>query len=173
MNRSSRQAPAFLLNDSLGYLIRSTHHQFQSLLAARIEPHGITLGMWYFLRVLWEEEGLTQRELSNRVGTMEPTTLEAIRSMEGKGLVRRERDLTDGRKRLVFLTEKGAALEKVLLPIARDLVEDAVTDLTTREQADLEQLLTRVRSKLVLTRQETTQTAGRALRNDMSTPKQG
>lgn len=153
MSTSSRASSAFLLNDSLGYLIRSTHYHFQSLLAARIEPHGITLGMWYFLRVLWEEEGLTQRELSNRVGTMEPTTLEAIRSMEAIGLVRRERDLKDGRKRLVYLTEKGAALEKVLLPLARDLVDDAVTDLNTDEQVELLIMLQKVRGKLARARQ--------------------
>ena len=109
--------------------------------------------MWYFLRVLWEEEGLTQRELSNRVGTMEPTTLEAIRSMEAIGLVRRERDLKDGRKRLVYLTEKGAALEKVLLPLARDLVDDAVTELNTDEQAELLIMLQKVRGKLARARQ--------------------
>lgn len=152
MNRSDRNLPDFSLQQSLGYLIRSTHHQFQSLLSARIEPHGITLGMWYFLRVLWDEDGLTQRELSKRVGTMEPTTLEAIKTIEAKGLVRREHDLKDGRKRLVFLTEKGRALEKILLPLARTLVDDAVTDLTEDEADALREMLRKVRGRLILTR---------------------
>ncbi len=45
-------------------------------------PYGLKRGQWYFLRVLWTEDGLSQRELSARVGTMEPTTVIALRSME-------------------------------------------------------------------------------------------
>lgn len=113
-----------------------------------MEPHGITLGMWYFLRVLWEEDGLSQRELSDRVGTMEPTTLEAIRAMEAKGLVRRERDANDGRKRLVFLTEQGRALEELLLPLAQALVQEAACNLSDEEIDTLRELLLKVREKL-------------------------
>ena len=55
---------------------------FQRLLERRIAPYGVTRGQWYFLRVLWEEDGLSQRELSARVGMMEPTTVIALHSME-------------------------------------------------------------------------------------------
>ena len=61
------------------------------LLEKRIAAHGITRGQWYFLRVLWIEDGLSQRELSARVGMMEPTTVIALRSMEKAGLIRRVR----------------------------------------------------------------------------------
>lgn len=144
------------MQQSLGYLIRSTHQHFQSLLAARIEPHGITLGMWYFLRVLWEEDGLSQRELSNRVGTMEPTTFEAIRAMEAKGLVRRERDPEDARKRLVFLSTEGKSLEARLLPLAQALVSEAAADLSETEQDALRGLLQKLRGRLIATRNPTT-----------------
>ena len=79
----------FPFADSVGYQIRCTHRALQRFLQSKIEPHGVTLGMWYFLRALWNEDGLNQRELSHRVGTMEPTTLSAILNMEKKGLVRR------------------------------------------------------------------------------------
>ena len=84
--------------ESVGYQVRATHRALQRFLQFKIEPHGITPGMWYFLRALWHEDGLTQRELSVRVGTMEPTTLSAILIMEKKGLVRRVRDASDRRK---------------------------------------------------------------------------
>ena len=79
----------FSLGGSLGYLVRDANRAFQRLLEKRISPHGVTRGQWYFLRVLWEEDGLSQRELSVRVGMMEPTTVIALRSMEKAGLVRR------------------------------------------------------------------------------------
>ncbi|MBE7608248.1 MarR family winged helix-turn-helix transcriptional regulator, partial [Salmonella enterica] len=89
---------------SVGYQIRSTHRALQRFLQLKIEPYDVTLGMWYFLRALWAEDGLTQRELSRRIGTMEPTTLLAIQKMERRGLVQRVQNKTDRRKWHVRLT---------------------------------------------------------------------
>src|ERR1700761_833733 len=74
---------------SIGYQIRATHRALQRYLQMLIEPFGVTPGIWYFLRALWHENGLTQRELSDRTGTTEPTALIAIKYMETRGLVRR------------------------------------------------------------------------------------
>src|SRR3974390_596654 len=89
-------------SESVGYQIRATHRALQRFLQLKIEPRGITLGTWYFLRALWKEDGLTQRELSRRVGTMEPTTLNAILVMKKAGFVRRVRNKKDRRKSHVF-----------------------------------------------------------------------
>ena len=74
---------------SVGYLLRDTHRAFSRILQASIAPWGVTMGMWYFLRALWDEDGLTQRELSRRVGMMEPTTVSALNHMERRGLIER------------------------------------------------------------------------------------
>ncbi|WP_188713498.1 MarR family winged helix-turn-helix transcriptional regulator, partial [Croceicoccus mobilis] len=92
---------------SIGYQIRLTHRLMQKLLQLKIEQFGVTLGMWYFLRVLWDQDGLTQKELSDLVGTMEPTTLSAIASMEQRGIVARVRNAADKRKINIFLTPYG------------------------------------------------------------------
>jgi MarR family transcriptional regulator, organic hydroperoxide resistance regulator len=127
----------FPIAESVGYQIRVTHRALQRFLQTKIEPHGVTLGMWYFLRALWNEDGLSQRELSNRVGTMEPTTLSAILAMEKKGLVRRIRDRADRRKWHIHLTRKGRALKARLLPLARDVVDTAVQNLSAKEVKQL------------------------------------
>src|SRR5918998_4629936 len=94
-----KDAPVdFPLETSVGYQIRMVYRAMQRLLQTRIGPHGVTLGMWYSLRALWSEDGLTQRELSHRIGTMEPSTLSAIQIMERNGLVRRVRSRDDRRK---------------------------------------------------------------------------
>ncbi len=137
--RSASAADAVLpFAESVGYQIRATHRLLQRFLQVKIEPHGITLGMWYFLRALWHEDGLTQRELSNRVGTMEPTTLSAMLIMEKNGLVRRVRNPDDRRKWHIHLTPKGRALKVKLLPLAREVVDTAVQNLS---RADVTQLL--------------------------------
>ncbi len=125
--------PALPLEASVGYQIRVTHRLVQRALQARIGRHGVTLGMWYFLRVLWNEDGLTQSELSQRVETMEPTTLSAIASMEKGGLIRRVRNMDDRRKINIFLTTAGRELETTLLPSAIGVVETAVRGFSSAE----------------------------------------
>jgi MarR family transcriptional regulator, organic hydroperoxide resistance regulator len=146
--RDAGEKPSLPRELSVGYQIRATHRLMQRALQSRIEQHGVTLGMWYFLRVLWTEEGLTQSELSRRVGTMEPTTLAAIRDMERAGIVTRSPDPTDRRKINIFLTEHGRSLEAKLLPFAIEVVESALNGLTAREVRMLLDLLTAVQENM-------------------------
>lgn len=112
---------------SAGHLVRNAHRAFQRELEARIAVYGISRGQWYFLRALWEEDGLSQRELSERVGMMEPTTVVALAGMEKARLVRRRRSKADRRKLVVTLTPKGRQLRDLLLPVAK-----SVSDLACR-----------------------------------------
>lgn len=125
-----------------------THRLMQRALQRRIEPHGVTLGMWYFLRALWERDGLTQSELSQFVGTMEPTTLSAVASMETAGIVRRQRNATDKRKINIFLTGKGHALREALMPEAKAVVDSAVRSFSEREVDLLLALLALVQTNI-------------------------
>jgi MarR family transcriptional regulator, organic hydroperoxide resistance regulator len=138
----------FPFAESVGYQIRSAHRALQRFLQLKIEPHGVTLGMWYFLRALWHEDGLNQRELSRRVGTMEPTTLSAILNMEKKGLVRRLQNKKDRRKWHVHLTPKGRALKAELIPLAREVVATAVQSLSRKETKRLLEGLAEVQKNL-------------------------
>ena len=71
-------------NESPGYLVRNTNIALGKALRRRLLEYGMTLGQYYFMRALWIEEGLNQRELSRRVGTTEPTTASALRLLEKK-----------------------------------------------------------------------------------------
>src|SRR5436309_13534827 len=120
-----RHSIDFSLGGSLGYLVRDANRAFQRLLERRISPHGVSRGQWYFLRALWSEDGLSQRELSARVGMMEPTTVIALRSMEKAGLVRRIRSADDKRKAEVWLTSKAKRMRGELLKVARSVTDQA------------------------------------------------
>ena len=138
----------FPLDLSLGNQVRMTHRVLQRYLQSKIEPHGVTLGMWYFLRVLWSEDGLTQRELSRRIGTMEPTTLAAIVQMEKSGFVTRVRGTLDRRRQHIHLTEKGRAAADELLPLAVDVVRAAAAGLSLREIAFFLDILRTIQANL-------------------------
>jgi MarR family transcriptional regulator, organic hydroperoxide resistance regulator len=147
-SRAAASDVDFPFEESVGYQIRTTHRALQRFLQLKIEPHGVTLGMWYFLRALWHEDGLTQRELSRRVGTMEPTTLSAILNMEKRGLVRRLQDRKDRRKWHVHLTPKGRRLKAELIPLAREVVDTAVQSLSPQEVRRLLEGLTELQKNL-------------------------
>ena len=146
MRRAGGLSADLPFDESIGYQIRTTHRAMQRFLQFKIAPNGITIGMWYFLRALWHEDGLTQRELSNRAGTMEPTTLSAILIMEKKGLVRRVRNRDDRRKWHIHLTPKGRALKSKLLPLAREVVDTAVQNLSRGEVTQLLKALAEVQN---------------------------
>jgi DNA-binding MarR family transcriptional regulator len=121
------------LGGSLGYLVRDANRAFQRLLERRIAPHGVTRGQWYFLRVLWEQDGLSQRELSTRVGMMEPTTVIALRGMEKAGLIRRARSADDRRVTLVRLTPKAKRLRNRLLKLSQGVNEQGAAGIEAAE----------------------------------------
>ena len=124
-------------HESDGYLVRDAHRAFQRLLERRIAPHGVTRGQWYFLRVLWTEDGLSQRELSARVGMMEPTTVIALRSMEKAGLIRRVRSTDDRRVTHVRLTPKAKRMRDGLLKLARSINAQADEGISPRRHRGL------------------------------------
>jgi len=135
-------------DQSVGYLVRETHRAFLRALGARVSRHGVSIGMWYFLRTLWEEDGLTQRELSRRVRMMEPTTATALESMERRGLISRTRNAEDRRKVNIRLTEEGRRLREVLLPYAIEVNQVALAGISPKQIPLLREQLARIKRNL-------------------------
>jgi DNA-binding MarR family transcriptional regulator len=127
--------PQLELDWSFGYLFKQAHRTFTRPLASRLREHGITLAQWYFLRELWQEEGITQRELSRRMDISEPTTTVALDLMEKAGLIRRKRDPMQRNAIKVRLTPKGRLLKQHVAHIALDVNIEATEGI---EEADLE-----------------------------------
>ncbi|CAN5743654.1 MarR family transcriptional regulator [soil metagenome] len=119
------EAVELSLEWSFGYVFKNAHRAFTRAVTKRLKPYGITLAQWYFLRELWQEQGMTQRELSRRMSVTEATTTVALDSMEKSGLIERNRDTVQRNSLNVFLTEKGQALKDDLLQIALFVNSDA------------------------------------------------
>jgi len=113
-------------NDRLAHLVKDATRGLLRALQMRLARHGVSFGHWAFLRILWEADGLTQRELSIEAGLMEPTTSAALATMEKLGYVRRER-MPGNRKNVhVYLTSAGRALRRKLVPLAVEVNAVAV-----------------------------------------------
>lgn len=127
--------------ERLARLIRLTARAFNRSLTLRLSSSGVTFGQWIFLRILWGEDGLSQRELSERANLTEPTAHTALSRMEELGLINR-RNTEGNRRRLhAFLTDKGRALRDVLEPLAVEANDLAVAGLSDDEQQVLRKAL--------------------------------
>ncbi|OTP79936.1 Transcriptional regulator, MarR family [Caballeronia sordidicola] len=120
-------------NDRLAHLVKDATRAMVRAMQLRLAEHAVSYGHWTFLRILWETDGLTQRELSAQAGVMEPTTFAAVRAMEAMGFVERQQ-MPDNKKNVhVFLTEQGRALRDKLVPLAEEVNEISVAGMSERD----------------------------------------
>jgi len=144
MKRKDRFAP----EETIGFLLWDTTRAFVTKFSARIARHGVSFGLWPFLRELWQEDGLTQSELSRRVRMKGPTTVAAINRLERNGLVRRIKNKGDGRKINVFLTEKGRRTYDLVMPEIEAINRQGLTRISERDQVRLKRMLKDLRSNM-------------------------
>jgi len=128
-------------NDRLAHLVKDATRALLRALQMRLAQHDVSLGHWTFLRVLWETDGLTQRELSEQAGVMEPTTFSALQAMERLGYVTRRRMSDDRKKVFVFLTPAGRQLKHRLVPLAVDVNAIAIRGTKAADVATTRQTL--------------------------------
>jgi DNA-binding MarR family transcriptional regulator len=134
------------LDTSIAFLIREVGRAVGKALGERIEPHGISVSGWLLLRVIAGNAGLSQRELSKRLGVMEPSSLELLLKLEDQGLVVRSRSTTDRRKVEIHLSPKGQALFEELWEHAEAVNEEIKTFGTEEEARQLIRLLQKLRA---------------------------
>lgn len=148
--RIHRHSADFYKNpdNSIGYLTRIVFRNFSRLLEKQTMQRDVSAGQWRFLRQLWIRDGITQRELSERVGMREPTTVVALKSLEKAGFIRREKSETDRRKIYIHLTPHARELETLLAPLNAEVHAIATAGMTDAEIETLSNLLRRVIANL-------------------------
>lgn len=128
-------------DERVAHLTRLCARGFNRSLTRRLADHGVPFGHWVFLRILWKEEGLTQRELSERANLTEPTVHTALAKLESQDIISRRTESGNRRKQHVYLTRKGRDLQSVLEPLAVEANETALQGLDAEAQDDLRQKL--------------------------------
>lgn len=147
---ATREGEAFIYpaDESLGTMLRKTYREFGRQLQAKLAEYDISLAMWYFLRHLWERDGLTQRELAARVGLMEGTTTDLINRLEARGFVVRVRNRDDRRKINVYLTRPARLLQPKLVPLAFAVNESATQGIAPEDYAVFQRVLRQIRKNV-------------------------
>jgi homoprotocatechuate degradation regulator HpaR len=77
---------------------------------------GLTEQQWRVLRVLWETDDVTIKELADLTLIAAPSLVGIVDRLERDSLVVRQRSTTDRRKVNVVVTRAGAELEDRIMP---------------------------------------------------------
>lgn len=129
-NRVLRHWHEAVPNDRMAHLVKDATRVFLRSLQLRLARHDVQLGHWAFLRILWQRDGLTKRELSVEAGVMEPTTVVALRAMESLGYVELRKRPENRKNIYVFLTPLGKRMKKSLIPLAEEVNAVALAGLS-------------------------------------------
>src|SRR5581483_6634263 len=93
--RHQQRAEPHPWSDSIAYLLRNGYRVFARALQERIQAEGIPIGSWPFLRHLWQQDGITQKELTQAVGLLQPNTNAALKQLARRGWVTQTHDSED------------------------------------------------------------------------------
>lgn len=133
------------IEKSVGFLLAKAYQRACALFKERFDTYDLTPQQFGLLGFLWQQDGLTQAELSQRSQIDRTTMGGLVDRLEKEGLVRRAPHPVDRRAYKVSLTEKGKALEKELSPIAAEVIKRFVSPLTAEEHATLVRILEKLR----------------------------
>ncbi len=136
------------LERSVGYHVRTLAETWQGVMDQRAAANGVTISQWRYLRELWEDDGLSIGELTQRVGRQGPTTVVAVQLLEKAGLVSIAKSAEDRRKSFIHLTRRGQRLAAAMSPLIRDVNDLAMADLTESEMLTFKRLIVRIQRTL-------------------------
>ncbi|PWA07139.1 MarR family transcriptional regulator [Pueribacillus theae] len=125
------------IRELLGKICSQTRRNYSGLL----RQFNIHVGQDHALCQLWMEEGITQLELSERMGCEPPTVTNMIKKLEEYGLVYRRRDSADGRVSRVYLTSEGRSLQQPVQEVWRNQQEKLLDGILPEERLLLRRLM--------------------------------
>lgn len=101
----------------------------------------LTKPQYAVMRAIAECPGIEQVNLMEAAVSTKATLAEMLSRMEKRGLVRRENDPLDKRRRFVYLTPEGEALLKVSMPLGNRVDEEFLGRLNDEERAQFALLI--------------------------------
>ena len=128
---------------SLLYMVKQVELVVRSHLDELVKPSGITALQYTALTVLERHDGLSAAQLARDSFVTAQSIADLVRSLEGRGLVRRERNPRNRRELLILLTETGRELLARHEEPVRELEERMVRDLTAHQTEQFRQALSR------------------------------
>ena len=123
--------------DSLGYQIGLLSRLFDRALESELAMYKVLPGQFPALVMLYQNDGLTQADLCQRINVEQPTMANTLNRMERDGLIHRVGDPDDKRRSLIYLTDRAMAFKDDLIERARQVPGQALAGLDSADQDKL------------------------------------
>lgn len=127
--------------ESFGWLVNVVANNAGKSFDNELKKHGLSIALWPTLMCLWEEEGITQRDIALKSKVESSTTTRTLDKLVKLELVERHEDPNSRRSFRIYLTDKGRALKDVLLPVPVAVNAAVLSSLDEDEQKMLIKLL--------------------------------
>jgi len=101
-----------LLGNQLCFAVYSTAHAFNRFYKPLLDRLGLTYPQYLVMLVLWEQDGMSVKEIGERLFLDSGTLTPLLKRMETAGLVKRTRSSQDERQVIVALTPQGEGLKE-------------------------------------------------------------
>jgi DNA-binding MarR family transcriptional regulator len=136
----------FRVNQSLGFLLAMAAKKTAARFSQLMQENNIDIGHsgWIVLSRLWEEDGLSQQEISDRSGVAKPNISTYCDKLEAENYLVRVADQIDRRNYRLFLTQKGKSLKNICQQLAGQSNEETAKDLSPAEKETLLRLLQKI-----------------------------
>lgn len=128
---------------SLLYMVKQVELVVRSHLDDLVKPAGITALQYTSLTVLERHDGLSAAQLARDSFVTAQSIADLVRSLENRGLVRRERNPRNRRELLILLTDEARELLARYAEPMRDLEERMISDLTAHQADQFRQALSK------------------------------
>ncbi|BAJ01785.1 MarR family winged helix-turn-helix transcriptional regulator [Shewanella violacea] len=130
--------------ESLGYLVSHLNIELQNALDEQLKRYQLDIKLWPVLFALWQEEGITQTELSKRCDVANYTMTRLLDQLQTQGLIHRHQEADNRRAFQIYLTNNGKALEQDLICEAERVNDNFLVNLSEDEQASFILMLNKI-----------------------------
>ena len=130
--------------ESIGRWISLIYRQGQIHIGKELQVYNIGSGQFPFLTVLYDEDGLSQEEISRILNVDKATAGRDIKRLAEEGYVERKRNPEDRRAYKIFLTEKGKKVKPVIIRVLSSWTSILSSDFTEEEKDLIIELLKRM-----------------------------
>lgn len=133
---------------SLDFLLAQVSRLHRQRAHELLDKLGLYRGQPPVLFALWEQDGLTHRELAEQLEITPATITRMIQRMEKAGFVQRQPDVSDQRVSRVYLTDTGRTVRVELEAIWQRMDVECFSGFSDEERAALRGFLLRLRANL-------------------------
>lgn len=131
----------FILEDSLGFILNKVNTKLKNEFLKQLREYDVTPEQWAILCCLWDQDGVTPKEIAELTCKDKPTTSRIIERLINKGFVKSALHPIDKRAIQIFLTTDGLALQQQLIPKANKLLEKVTKGMSQDKVTELKKLL--------------------------------